>query len=170
MEIDFGSAADQEIATSPVPQSDAELAVAAEKFITFEIGETAYAIVASAVLEVAHQLPVTTVPNSPAHLTGIAPLRDEVSAVVNLRGLLGEIASRDRNAKPRHIVLKKRGGDSVPVAFLVDRLGEISQIEITSIHSEPDGSDMMIGAATLDGGRKLKIIDHRKIASADFIC
>lgn len=167
MEIGIGSTTDQEIAHNADGPSDARPRGASEKFITFDIGEASYAIVASSVLEVARQLPVTPVPNSPRHLVGIAPLRDEVSAVVNVRGLLDETGTNDAGAKSRYVVMKRFSGDAAPVAFLVDRLGEIAQIELTAICAEPDGNEMMIGSAP-DGSRRLKIIDHRKVAAADY--
>ena len=166
MEISTAPTADTEPAHTSIP--DDVPAVTSERFITFELGGNTYAMIATSVMEISRQLTVSPVPNSPRYLSGIAPLRDEVVAVVNLRGLLDAAPAGDANAKPKHVVMNRWTGDGTHIGFLVDRVGEIAQIEIGSIRPTPGESELMIGAA-VDGSRTLKIIDHRKLAAARFL-
>ena len=147
----------------PSPEA-VEIQPRSEKFVTFQLGENVYAVYAPAVAEVMHPLQVTLLPNAPACLLGIAPLRGDIVAVIDLRSLIGEPSSRTSGPKAKQLVLKRKSDDSVPIAFVVDRLGEIVNLQITSLGRTDGMNDLIVGEASQDE-RRFRIIDHTKALS-----
>ena len=95
------------------------------KFVSFFLGERQYALPANAVAEVVGHLTPTPLPDAPPALLGIAPLRGDILAVVNT----ATTPSPAQPSKKKAVVL--RPGDrsvELPIAFNVDRLGEILKI------------------------------------------
>jgi len=140
-------------------------AVAAERFVSFQLGDALYAVHAGCVAEVTHPLPLTPLPDSPRQLQGIAPLRGEVTAVVDLRHLLSEAPASAANPKAKQIVLKRSVADGMGVAFVVDRLGEIATIQLDTILASSGGNDFLLGESAT-GDRTFRIVDHSKVLSA----
>lgn len=135
-----------------------------EKFVTFQLGENLYGVYAPAIAEVMHPSPLTLLPNAPASLMGVAPLRGEVIALVDLRSLVGEAASRNSSTKEKQLVLKRATDDSISIAFVVDRLGEIVTLPTSSIRRTGGTKPMIAGECTLND-RSFRIIDHTKALS-----
>lgn len=95
------------------------------KFVSFYLGERHYAMPAGAVAEVTGHLTPTPLPDGPEPLTGIAPHRGDILAVVNT----GAPAGSGDPAKRKAVVLRPMGERvELPVAFNVDRIGEMLQI------------------------------------------
>ena len=136
-----------------------------EKFVSFKLGGGTYAVLAAAVAEVAHPLPLTPLPDTPTGMLGISPLRGEILAAVDLRRLLGEAPARAADPKAKQIVLKRSSGDAVAIAFTVDRLGEIAALDLSEIRIASSSSEYLIGEAG-GGERTVKIVDHSKLAAA----
>ena len=157
IEVPFGVEATTSSASEPI--------VAAERFVSFQLGNAVYAIHAGCVAEVTHPLPLTPLPDSPRQLLGIAPLRGEVIAVVDLRHLLGEAPVSAANPKAKQILLKRSAADGMGVAFVVDRLGEIASIRLDTIHTSPGGNDFLVGESAAED-RTFRIVDQSKVLSA----
>ena len=166
---------DMENGTDSLPAADAEgtpslssvdlSGARTEKFVSFRIGDGSYAVLAAAVSEVIHPLPLTPLPETPPGMLGISPLRGEIIATVDLRRLLGEAAAKAADPKAKQIVLKRTSRDVVPIAFSVDRLGEIATFELSAIRAPARSSEFLIGEAGTDG-RIVKVIDHSKLSVA----
>lgn len=151
--------------SSPEQAAHSQIPPRPEKFVTFQLGETYYAIQAAMVAEVSEVLPLTPLPGAPVGLLGISPLRGEIVAKVDLRGMLGEKPPRSTNPKAKEIVLNRMAVGATPFAFAVDRLGEIAAIDISAIKPIQDSNDALIGEVELDR-RSLKVIDHRKVLAS----
>jgi len=136
-----------------------------EKFVSFRLGAGSYAILAAAVAEVIHPLPFTPLPGMPPDLLGISPLRGEILAALNIRRILGEPAVGAPEPKSKQIVMKRSGGDAAPIAFTVDRVGEIVAIDVSQIRTASEARGFLIGETEIDD-RVIKVIDHSKLASA----
>lgn len=147
------------------PRTEARAGTRTEKFVSFKLGDGSYAVLAAAVAEVTHPLPLTPLPDLPPGMVGISPLRGEILAAVDLRLLLGEGAAKSADPKAKQIVLKPPSGDAAPIAFTVDRLGEIATIDLSAIRAVPVSSEFLIGEAGAHG-RIIKVIDHSKLAAA----
>lgn len=101
------------------------------RFVTFYAGETQYAIPATAVAEVTGHLTPIALPDSPRSLAGIAPHRGDILAIVDTGTSSGRVAEP---AKRKTIILRPIGDRvELPVAFNVDRIGEILQIGASQI-------------------------------------
>ena len=136
-----------------------------EKYVSFQLGETTYAIQATIVAEVSQQLPITPLPGTTPFLLGMSPLRGEILAIVDLRAMLCEKPSRSAGSKAKEIVLKRATAGATPIAFAVDRLGEIATIAISDIRQMPDSNEILIGEAVSEI-HTLKVIDHTKLFSS----
>ncbi|MDM7922168.1 MAG: chemotaxis protein CheW [Pyrinomonadaceae bacterium] len=104
----------------------------ADRYVAFMLGDQPYCIAASTIAEVTPPLPFTFLPNAPANISGLAPLRGEAVAVVDLREMLGS-GDQGPNARPKSVVLN---ATDLPTraSFEVDQmLGTIDgkSIEIT---------------------------------------
>ena len=148
--------------SSPAQAAPSQIPPRPERFVTFQLGEAHYAIQAAMVAEVSEILPLTPLPGAPAALLGISPLRGEIVANVDLRGMLGEKPQKSTNPKAKEVVLSRTAPGATPLVFAVDRLGEIVTIDISKIESTQDRSDALIGEVAYDN-RSLKVIDHRKV-------
>jgi chemotaxis signal transduction protein len=97
----------------------------ARKIVSFSLGGRSYGISAEHVSEVAQPLPLTPLPRGPANLLGIACLRGEIIAVLNLvRALGGGLTPAP--ASPKLLVLNGRGGN-IRMALPVESVREIAQ-------------------------------------------
>ena len=150
----------------PTPPSDGLTAVRTERFVTFSLSNGSYAVLAAAVAEIVHPLPLTTLPISVPGLLGIAPLRGEILAVLDIRRFLGETGgAAATDSKSKQIVLKRNGLDVAPVAFTVDRIGEIATLDLSRVRRVAGGSGYLVGETDIDG-RPTKVINHSELAAA----
>ena len=136
-----------------------------ERFVTFQLGETTYAVLAAAVSEVTHTLPLTPLPSPLPGVVGISPLRGEILAVLDIKRLLGESVGGMPDPRSKQIVMKRSSADAAPTAFLVDRLGEIAAISVSRIRPTKGGCELVIGETEAEG-RSVKVVSHAKLVAA----
>ena len=136
-----------------------------EKFVSFKLGDVSYAVLAAAVAEVTHPLPLTPLPKRVPGVLGISPLRGEILGVLDIRRMVGNATATSTDPKSKQIVLKRTCADAVPMAFTVDRIGEVVQIDLTQVRPAGEGSEYLIGETEVDG-RVVKIIGHSKLSGA----
>ena len=148
----------------PISASDTHPATRPEKFVTFHLGEAVYAISASMVAEVSQILPLTPLPGAKKCMLGLSPLRGEIVAKIDLRSMLGERPVNSGNPKAKEIILKRPAAGATPVAFAVDRLGEIATLDIEQIRLL-QGNDFFIGEVRYNE-RSLKVVDHSKLLAS----
>ena len=128
-----------------------------ERFVTFYIGEMLFGVPADEVAEVVHPFRVTPLPNMPANLVGIAAVRGEVVAVLDLKRAIGAQAGA-ANVKAKLIVLNQKGS-KMQMAFPVDKMHEIVLLAEKDISPTRGGTPSFVcGLANLNVGN-LAIID-----------
>lgn len=120
-EIDFSSLLDLPGLNAVLNQKTDE----GEKYIVFQLDEKFYGISSKSVAEVAATLPVTSLPNVPEWVLGIANLRGDVISVLDLRKLWG--TTTESPAKQRLIIFQSAPND-VPIALVVDRVNDMVSI------------------------------------------
>ena len=162
MEIGNAVSPPTEAVPPPISANENQPAPRTEKFVTFHLGEAVYAISAALVGEVSQILPLTPLPGARSCLLGLSPLRGEIVAKIDLRSLLGERPVSSGNPKAKEIILKRPAAGSTPVAFAVDRLGEIATLDIAQIRPLPGNSDFFIGEVKYNE-RSLRVVDHRRL-------
>ncbi len=96
---------------------------AGEKFVVFFLNEKLYALATKEVAEVTQMLPVAFLPNAPEWIFGIANLRGEIVTVLNMPHILHE-ESGQISKKSKFVILQSKNS-SAPIAFAVERIGEI---------------------------------------------
>ena len=165
MEIGNAISPPSEAVPSPISSNEIQPAARPEKFVTFHLGEAVYAISATMVAEVSQILPLTPLPGSKPCLLGLSPLRGEIVAKIDLRGMLGERPANSGNPKAKEIVLRRPAAGATPVAFAVDRLGEIATLDIAQIQPLHGNKDLFIGEVR-SSERSLKVIDHRMLLAS----
>lgn len=161
MEIGHAISSPTEAVLSPIPQKQSDTGERTERFVTFQLGESIYAIQAATVAEVSQVLPLTPLPVDRPGLMGISPLRGEIVAKIDLRSMLGEKPANSGNPKAKEIILKCSAPGAIPVSFVVDRLGEIATLEIAQIRPAPKNGPL-VGEIRSDSG-PLMVVDHRKL-------
>lgn len=159
MELDLSSTPDAVIPSGAV--SDAPNT---QRFVTFYLGETLFAVAASAVAEVGSKLSPVPLPDSPRSLAGIVPIRGDIVSVVDLKAAEDEL-SQNPSAKPKSLIMKT--GDPVndmAIAFNVDKIGELVSIPFDKVVPLP-GSNGRVAQfqASLDG-QTVRIIDPAQLA------
>lgn len=112
-------------------QTSPETGDVLHKFVSFFLGEQQYALPAHSVAEVVGYLTPTRLPDAPPALLGIAPLRGDILAVVDT----GTSSSSPAHILKQKAVVLRPSARSVemPIAFNVDRLGEILKIKADQI-------------------------------------
>lgn len=128
------------------------------KFVSFYLGDTQYALPAKDVAEVTGHLTPTPLPDSPENLLGIASHRGDILGVVRV----GEEGSGRTAAKDKSVVLRPTGSVEMPIAFNVDRLGELLHINTADIYSATS-PDPHAEFETMMDGRPVFIIEPARL-------
>lgn len=95
-----------------------------EKFILFELGGRVCGVPAASVLEVAHSLQVSTIPNSPGWLLGLSIFRGAPVAMVQPHAVIKGAAILEATRNFKTIIFRSRD-DEVQLALPVDRINEM---------------------------------------------
>ncbi|HMO81562.1 MAG TPA: chemotaxis protein CheW [Pyrinomonadaceae bacterium] len=134
-----------------------------QRFVTFDIGKNYYCLPADDVSEISHPLPITKLPRVSTQIAGIAPLRGEILAVVDLRQLLGEERSAP-TSKTKFVVLGSSGPEC-QIALPVDRIRDVAVIAPESVSDPKEGQVLVAGVAKTTS-RTLNILDTGRIRVA----
>jgi purine-binding chemotaxis protein CheW len=103
------------------------------RFSTFYLGENLYGIDVMKVQEVTRSLPRTRVPLAPGYVHGLINLRGQIATAVGLRELF-EFSDAPPES-PMNVVC--RSGELL-LAFLVDRVGDVMEVEDATFEQAPD--------------------------------
>lgn len=102
-----------------------------DKYIVFHLDEKLYGINSKNVSEVSASLPITSLPNVPDWVLGIANLRGDIISVIDLRKLWKK--NTQPPVKHRLIVFHSAPNDS-SIALVVDRVSEIITLSAQEIN------------------------------------
>ena len=137
-----------------------------ERFVAFFLGGSLYGIRASDIAEVSHPVHITPLPSSPGMLLGIAPLRGEIVAVINLKQMVGE-TSENPSPKNKLVVLKESGrtGDS-QIAFPVDKMHEIVVLGRDEVSPASSDSNGILAGRAMTSTAEMQIVDTARLAAS----
>lgn len=139
------------------------------RFLTFRVGERAYALPTEDVAEVVRMPAMTRVPQSPDALLGIANLRGAVLPVVSLRGLHGD-GPGTTGVATRAIVLEV----GAPVALVVDSVDSLVSVPADGVETREaelatEPGERLTGAFQTGPDRRVaRIIDIRGLLDSTF--
>lgn len=128
-----------------------------ERFVAFFLNEKLYAIPSSRIAEVIHPLSITPLPGSHEWLIGVANLRGEIIAVLNLKRLW-DAGSSALSEKAKLIVLRSESSET-PFAFKVDRLSEIVAILDSEIQRVNEKGSSQIYGKVVRGSSTFHLVD-----------
>lgn len=131
------------------------------RFVSFFLGEDQFALPAEAVEEVTSPLIPTPLPDGPPALSGIAHLRGEIVAIIDLGGKRAQGSGEKR----RSVILRTFDPSiEIPIGFNVDRAGEIVQIRMGEI-GYSDSTDSIAPFEAVVGGRKIHIVEPSRLSA-----
>ena len=135
------------------------------QFSTFYIAGMLYGIDVMKVQEITKALPMTRVPLAPKYVHGLINLRGQISTAVQLRELFG---LQDKAPEEQMNVVCKIM--DILVSFLVDRIGDVMELNINDFETAPDTISENI-RRYIEGvykvpGSLLSVIDVEKVAES----
>lgn len=104
------------------------------RIVSFQLGDTTYAIDAMCVVELLRAQPITPVPRAPSMIAGLLNLRGHIIAAVDLRRRLG-LAATAQSSSCMNIIVRTDAG---PVSLLVDRIGDVLELDESRFAPPPD--------------------------------
>ena len=114
-----------------------EIAIQANQYLTFTLGQELYAVAIEKVREVLDYTNITKVPRMPEFLRGIINLRGNVVAVIDLRLNLG-MKAIERSVDTCIVIVEvKIGEESLQLGALADSVQEVVDIEPDQIAPPP---------------------------------
>jgi purine-binding chemotaxis protein CheW len=137
----------------------------AKQFSTFFISERLYGIDVMKVQEITKALPMARVPLSPVYVKGLINLRGQISTAICLREFFK--IPDNRNTDQMNVVCRI---NDLLISFLVDRIGDVLELEGKDLEAVPDTIPGSI-RAFIKGVYKvpdnlLSIIDVEQIAAS----
>ena len=138
--------------------------MASRQFATFEVADQLFGVEVDTVQEVLSYNEYTPVPLAPAAVGGLFNLRGQVIAAVDLRVQLGG-PQRDLSGPAMNVIVRQ---DDESVSLLVDRIGEVVQLDDETFEPPPDTlhgpfRELINGAFKLDG-RLMLALDTARAA------
>ena len=127
---------DIDVRSVPPPEPQGSAAATAirtgetRQYVAFRVGSAHCCIAADSLSEVTQPLPVSRLPGSPSEIAGIAPLRENVLAVIDLHKVLDASIS-DLPSKPKFLVLAAKEGLSL-FAIPVDEMNGVLTVDPSS--------------------------------------
>ncbi len=126
--------------------------MASRQYATFEVAGQLFGVEVAQVQEVLSFSEYTSVPLAPPAVGGLFNLRGQVIAAVDLRVQLG-LARQAMEGPVMNVILR---GDDEPVSLLVDRIGEVIDLDEADFEPPPDtltgpARKLVVGIFKMDG-------------------
>jgi purine-binding chemotaxis protein CheW len=126
--------------------------MASRQFATFEVADQLFGVEVHTVQEVLSYNEYTPVPLAPPAVGGLFNLRGQVIAAVDLRVQLG-LVRQAMQGPVMNVILR---GDGEPVSLLVDRIGEVVDLDDEQFEGPPDTlsgptRELVTGTFKMDG-------------------
>ncbi len=107
------------------------------QYLTFKLGDVAYAIDVANVREILEVIPITKIPRTPDFMRGVINNRGSVVPVVDMRLKFGLEAAAQSVETCIIVTEIGQGGDSIVIGALVDSVEEVIQLEPDQIEPPP---------------------------------
>jgi purine-binding chemotaxis protein CheW len=125
--------------------------MASRQFATFEVADQLFGVEVHTVQEVLSYNEYTPVPLAPPAVGGLFNLRGQVIAAIDLRVQLG-LPRQELLGPVINVILR---GDGEPVSLLVDRIGEVVDLDDDAFEPPPDTltgptRELVLGTFKLD--------------------
>jgi purine-binding chemotaxis protein CheW len=131
-----------------------------DQYLVFQVKEQEFGIQAMWIQEISRPLNVTSVPDAPPYIDGVANLRGRLSTVINFRKKFG-FDEKENDEDTRLIVIEHRG---FPLGLLVDAVEEVIRIPDDLVKLLPEGTSSMTQEALITG---IGMLNNRIIIMLD---
>ncbi len=150
---------------------EARGATVAAQYLTFSLGEEAFALDIRSVREIIQHGPMTSVPLMPAFVRGVINLRGAVVPVIDLQARFGRPASTVGRKTCVVIFDAIRDGERIELGLMVDAVSEVVEIAADAIEPPPQFGgtvrrDFIQGIGRL-AGRFVVILEPGKAFDVD---
>lgn len=108
-----------------------------ETYLSFKLGDEAFASSVDKVLNILEMKPITKVPQSPSYLRGVINLRGNVLPVVDMRIKFGMPPTQIEKDTCIIVLSIDMDGEMVMLGILVDSVDEVLEIENSKIEPSP---------------------------------
>jgi len=140
------------------------------KYLTFSLDNEEYGIGILKIKEIIGMMPITPVPQTPAHVKGVINLRGKVIPVVDLRLKFGMDAMEYTDRTSIIVVEIASTPGTIQIGIVVDSVSEVLTIKGDEIEDTPTfdstfNSDYILGMAKMDGGVRI-LLDIDRVLSA----
>lgn len=134
-----------------------------QQFCTFYLGGLYFGMAVTKVQEVIRYQAMTPIPLAPRVVSGLINLRGQIVMAIDLRRVLG-FDDRPPGALPMNVVVRT---DEGAVSLLVDRIGDVIQVEAEAFERVPDtlagvARELILGAYKLTDSLLL-VLDTERI-------
>lgn len=116
---------------------DAEQIIAADKYLSFMVGNKSYGVAISRIKEIIEYFSVTRVPMTPSFIRGVINLRGRVVPVVDLASRLESVTSEVGKRSCIVIVEVEAGEEQVEIGYMVDGVTEVVSLSNEMIEPAP---------------------------------
>ena len=124
----------------PTPFADNAMDLGVDvEVVTFEMAGQQYALDIRLAREIVEMIPITPIPRSPSHITGIINLRGEITTILNLYQLLG-LPDPGTGEGQKIVVLVPEAADGSNVGIIVDNVHSVNQVPAHRIELKGEGS------------------------------
>lgn len=114
-----------------------EQVITAQSYLSFRLGEEAFATCVSKVIEILEVSKITKVPKSPAYMRGVLNLRGSVLPVIDTRLKFGMAATTDTVNTCIMVLNVQMDNESFVLGALVDAVQEVLEISEDEIRPAP---------------------------------
>ena len=124
------------------------------KFLTFYLCERLFGIDITLVKEINRNVEYTPVPDTDPHIVGLFNMRGQVVTLLDIAILMG-YEKKEWGGKATCIILKARQNDPSQAGFLIDRCGDVLDVEEEE-HELPPANTVGISGEFLQSVVKLE--------------
>lgn len=142
------------------------------KFLTFKLGQEAYALNVLSVREIISLPTITAVPQMPADIRGVVNLRGKIIPVLDLRRRFGLCEVLDTDTTCIIVVqISKDCGQQLQHGLIVDHVEEVIQINSGDVEETPEfggglRADYLLGMAKVKGSVKTLLAIDRILGNS----
>jgi len=130
------------------------------ELLSFEVGDTAYAVPIERVREILRMRPITPVPRVPELVCGVISIRGEVFEVIDLRRRFG-LSPTTPDRRTRIMVI--HGFDGRVTGCMVDRVCEVLRVPEGEIRPAPEADADTVSGLCKRGDRFISMLDLDKV-------
>jgi purine-binding chemotaxis protein CheW len=114
--------------------SGGQIMATAEEILIFTLGNERYALDITPVREIVDMTPITVIPRTPEHITGVINLRGEIVNILNLNTFL-KLPNKPISASQKIIVFMAEAAKGNNVGVIVDNVSSVTEISASQVNS-----------------------------------